>query len=221
MKTATLEFPQIRWALSHIRELVATVTVWRGSGTASDLGVATRDSEAAIDSLRMQIAGRVGLGLQYNRGQDVGFVMRMMVSLLRFEQIRHRSGVTTCVLKLLTRLSPETIPQKWGSTRLGERRAGNTICYDARKASARATFEGEPSWKPTASCAGLLPVACQKPSGHTTRICVRACGTRCTIRTTWLSTCCANASVLTTRQPESPTRRARGTTRQSRAFTFT
>jgi hypothetical protein len=60
----------------------------------------------------MQIAGRAGLGLQYNWGQDVGFVMRMMVSLLRFEQIRHRSGVTTCVLKLLTKHPSETIPQK-------------------------------------------------------------------------------------------------------------
>ena len=30
-----LEFPQIRWSLSHMRELVPTVAVWRGSGPAS------------------------------------------------------------------------------------------------------------------------------------------------------------------------------------------
>jgi CubicO group peptidase (beta-lactamase class C family) len=46
-----LEFPQLRWSLSHMRELVPTVAVWRGSEPASDLGTAARDSEAAIDSL--------------------------------------------------------------------------------------------------------------------------------------------------------------------------
>jgi len=46
-----LDFPQIRWSLSHMRELVPTAAVWRGRGAASDLGVAGRDSEARIDAL--------------------------------------------------------------------------------------------------------------------------------------------------------------------------
>jgi CubicO group peptidase (beta-lactamase class C family) len=46
-----LDFPQIRWSLSHMRELVPTAAVWRGTGIPSDLGVATRDAEAAIDAL--------------------------------------------------------------------------------------------------------------------------------------------------------------------------
>jgi CubicO group peptidase (beta-lactamase class C family) len=33
-----LAFPQIRWTLSHMRELVPTVNVWRGVGPASQLG---------------------------------------------------------------------------------------------------------------------------------------------------------------------------------------
>jgi CubicO group peptidase (beta-lactamase class C family) len=46
-----LDFPQIRWSLSHMRELVPTVAVWRGSGTPSNIGVATRDGAASIDEL--------------------------------------------------------------------------------------------------------------------------------------------------------------------------
>lgn len=46
-----LEFPRNRWSLSHVRELVPTAAVWRGGGAASDLGGATRDSEARIDAL--------------------------------------------------------------------------------------------------------------------------------------------------------------------------
>ena len=41
------EFPQIRWTLSHMRELVPTAAVWRGCAAASDLGVAPHDLEAA------------------------------------------------------------------------------------------------------------------------------------------------------------------------------
>jgi CubicO group peptidase (beta-lactamase class C family) len=44
-----LEFPQIRWSLSHMRELVPTAAIWRGSGAASALGATTPGSEAAID----------------------------------------------------------------------------------------------------------------------------------------------------------------------------
>ena len=33
-----LQFPRNRWALSHMRELVPTVNVWRGSAAPSDLG---------------------------------------------------------------------------------------------------------------------------------------------------------------------------------------
>ena len=46
-----LEFPQIRWTLSHMRELAPTAAVWRGGGASSDLGVAPRDLEASIDAL--------------------------------------------------------------------------------------------------------------------------------------------------------------------------
>jgi hypothetical protein len=34
-----LKFPEIRWTLSHMRELLPTVPVWRGTGACSDLGV--------------------------------------------------------------------------------------------------------------------------------------------------------------------------------------
>jgi CubicO group peptidase (beta-lactamase class C family) len=47
-----LDYPQNRWALSHLRELVPTVTVWRGTGAARDLGSPTASQEAAIDQLR-------------------------------------------------------------------------------------------------------------------------------------------------------------------------
>ena len=46
-----LEFPQIRWSLSHMRELVPTVNVWRGEGPASKFGDSTGIDEAAIDAL--------------------------------------------------------------------------------------------------------------------------------------------------------------------------
>ncbi len=42
-----LEFPQIRWSLSHMRELVPTAGVWRGVGAASDLGAATPAGRSA------------------------------------------------------------------------------------------------------------------------------------------------------------------------------
>jgi CubicO group peptidase (beta-lactamase class C family) len=46
-----LEFPQIRWTLSHMRELVPTAAVWRGPAAAGDLGAAPHGLEAAIDAL--------------------------------------------------------------------------------------------------------------------------------------------------------------------------
>jgi CubicO group peptidase (beta-lactamase class C family) len=46
-----LQFPQLRWSVSHMRELVPTVAVWRGTGAPSDIGVAARDGEARIDAL--------------------------------------------------------------------------------------------------------------------------------------------------------------------------
>jgi CubicO group peptidase (beta-lactamase class C family) len=46
-----LEFPQIRWTLSHMRELLPTVNVWRGPHAASDLGTPDRAAEAMIDAL--------------------------------------------------------------------------------------------------------------------------------------------------------------------------
>jgi CubicO group peptidase (beta-lactamase class C family) len=47
-----LDYPQNRWALSHLRELVPTVTVWRGTDAARDLGSPTASQEAVIDQLR-------------------------------------------------------------------------------------------------------------------------------------------------------------------------
>ena len=44
-------FPQIRWSLSHMRELVPTVNVWRGAGAASDLGTINSSTTDAIDAL--------------------------------------------------------------------------------------------------------------------------------------------------------------------------
>ena len=49
-----LEFPQIRWTLSHMRELAPTAAVWRGSAASSDLGQASHGLEAAIDALAFE-----------------------------------------------------------------------------------------------------------------------------------------------------------------------
>src|ERR1700734_1426552 len=46
-----LDFPQIRWSLSHMRELVPTAAVWRGTGAPSDRGAISRGRETSIDSL--------------------------------------------------------------------------------------------------------------------------------------------------------------------------
>jgi CubicO group peptidase (beta-lactamase class C family) len=46
-----LEFPQIRWSLSHMRELVPTVNVWRGPGAPGSFGPPGDLAEAAIDQL--------------------------------------------------------------------------------------------------------------------------------------------------------------------------
>ena len=55
-----LDFPQIRWSLSHFRELVPTVNVWRGRGPASDLAASTSASEAAIDAMTFDDLHGVG-----------------------------------------------------------------------------------------------------------------------------------------------------------------
>jgi CubicO group peptidase (beta-lactamase class C family) len=49
-----LEFPQIRWSLSHMRELAPTATIWRGSGAPSDLGQVPHGLEAAIEALALE-----------------------------------------------------------------------------------------------------------------------------------------------------------------------
>ncbi len=51
-----LEFPQIRWALSHMRELCPTTNVWRGEGGASDLGPVDPAIAAAIDAVPIEYA---------------------------------------------------------------------------------------------------------------------------------------------------------------------
>src|SRR5215469_10780310 len=46
-----LQFPQNRWALSHFRELVPTVAVWRGAEPPSALPPAAAPGASAIDAL--------------------------------------------------------------------------------------------------------------------------------------------------------------------------
>jgi len=54
-----LQFPQIRWTLSHVRELVPTVSVWRGGGMPSGLGSPSVTSVADIDALAFEdLTGR-------------------------------------------------------------------------------------------------------------------------------------------------------------------
>jgi CubicO group peptidase (beta-lactamase class C family) len=48
---AFLQFPRNRWALSHMREIVPTVNVWRGSGRDGDLGTAAPADEASIERI--------------------------------------------------------------------------------------------------------------------------------------------------------------------------
>jgi CubicO group peptidase (beta-lactamase class C family) len=49
-----LQFPQIRWALSHMRELVPTANVDRGSGSPGNLGAVNTATAQAIDALAFQ-----------------------------------------------------------------------------------------------------------------------------------------------------------------------
>src|ERR1700743_2929009 len=46
-----LEFPQIRWSLSHMRELAPTAAIWRANPAPSDLGVVPQRGEQSIDAL--------------------------------------------------------------------------------------------------------------------------------------------------------------------------
>ncbi len=46
-----LEFPSIRWSLSHLRDLARTATVARADTAASDLGVASPATQSAIDAM--------------------------------------------------------------------------------------------------------------------------------------------------------------------------
>jgi len=49
-----LEFPQSRWTLSHMRELVPTAAVRRGAKPASDLGTVKTSTQAAIEALQFK-----------------------------------------------------------------------------------------------------------------------------------------------------------------------
>jgi len=49
-----LEFPQIRWTLSHMRELAPTANVWRGKNAPSELGAPPHGLEAAIEALEFE-----------------------------------------------------------------------------------------------------------------------------------------------------------------------
>jgi CubicO group peptidase (beta-lactamase class C family) len=54
-----LSFPRSRWALSHMRELIPTVNVWRGAGAGRDFGTPSPADESAIDALEFDdLAGR-------------------------------------------------------------------------------------------------------------------------------------------------------------------
>ena len=53
----SLGFPQNRWTLSHLRELVPTVNVWRGGGIASNLGAVNTAMAADIDALTFNDMG--------------------------------------------------------------------------------------------------------------------------------------------------------------------
>ena len=53
----SLGFPQNRWTLSHLRELVPTVNIWRGRGAASDLGAVNAALAADIDALSFSDMG--------------------------------------------------------------------------------------------------------------------------------------------------------------------
>lgn len=46
-----LKFPRNRWSLSHMRELVPTVNVWRGGPSGHDLGAPAATDQATIDEL--------------------------------------------------------------------------------------------------------------------------------------------------------------------------
>jgi len=47
-----LRFPQLRWSLSHLRELIPTASVGRGRGPTSDLGTPSAAGMAELDGLR-------------------------------------------------------------------------------------------------------------------------------------------------------------------------
>lgn len=47
-----LEFPRLRWTLSHLRELLPTANVWRGGLPPSEIGAVDAEAEAGIDALR-------------------------------------------------------------------------------------------------------------------------------------------------------------------------
>jgi CubicO group peptidase (beta-lactamase class C family) len=47
-------FPQIRWTLSHMRELVPTTAVWRGHASARSLGTPDASAMAALDALSFE-----------------------------------------------------------------------------------------------------------------------------------------------------------------------
>ena len=49
-----LEFPQNRWTLSHMRELVPTAAVRRGAKPASDLGAVNTSTQAVIEALQFK-----------------------------------------------------------------------------------------------------------------------------------------------------------------------
>jgi CubicO group peptidase (beta-lactamase class C family) len=48
------DFPQIRWTLSHMRELVPTTSVWRGASSARSLGMPDASRMASIDALTFE-----------------------------------------------------------------------------------------------------------------------------------------------------------------------
>jgi len=55
-----LQFPRNRWSLSHMRELLPTVSVWRGAGRRHDFGAPASADESMVDDLHFEDgAGRM------------------------------------------------------------------------------------------------------------------------------------------------------------------
>jgi hypothetical protein len=72
-------FPRNRWTFSHIREIVPTVDVWRGSGSATDLPAAPRDLD--------------GVAFKTLTGEDMNFAQMLTRTYTDGILVLHRGRV--------------------------------------------------------------------------------------------------------------------------------